>query len=228
MTKPAARPKSAHFSSGPCAKRPGWTPELLKNALVGRSHRSKEGKQRLIDAIELHRELLEVPGRLQDRHRAGLRYRRRRDGAVVDAGRARRRHVLAWESFGEGWVTDVVQAAEAEDVRTLKAAYGEIPDLKQVDFDPRRRLHLERHHLGRAVPNGDWISDRPQRPDDLRRHLGGVRAWTCRSKLDVVTFSWQKALGGEAAHGMLDPEPACRASGWRPTSRPGRCRRFSA
>ena len=174
-TTPAARPHDARFSSGPCAKRPGWTPEALKDAALGRSHRAKLGKAKLKLAIDLTREVLGVPAD----YRIGITPGS--DTGAVEMALwsllgARPVDVLAWESFGEGWVTDVVKQLKLADARTLKAPYGELPDLSASQFRPRRRLHLERHDLGRARPRREMDSRRPQGPDDLRRDLGGVRA----------------------------------------------------
>ena len=148
-TTPAARPHDARFSSGPCAKRPGWTPEALKDAPLGRSHRAKVGKTKLKLAIDLTREVLGVPAD----YRIGITPGS--DTGAVEMALwsllgARPVDVLAWESFGEGWVTDVVKQLKLADARTLKAPYGELPDLAPSQFRPRRRLHLERHDLGRA------------------------------------------------------------------------------
>jgi phosphoserine aminotransferase len=206
MTKPALRPKSAHFSSGPCAKRPGWTPELLKNALVGRSHRSKEGKQRLVDAIELHRKLLGIPAD----YKIGI-VPASDTGAVEMAlwsmlG-ARGVDVLAWESFGAGWGSDISKELKLKDVRTLKAGYGEIPDLKQVDWTRDVVFTWNGTTSGVKVPNGDWISDSREGLaicDATSAVFAMDLPW---SKLDVTTWSWQKATGGEAAHGMIVLSP---------------------
>ncbi|MFN3399810.1 MAG: phosphoserine transaminase [Ferrovibrio sp.] len=206
MTKPALRPNSAHFSSGPCAKRPGWTPELLKNALVGRSHRSKEGKQRLVDAIELHRKLLGIPAD----YKIGI-VPASDTGAVEMAlwsmlG-ARGVDVLAWESFGAGWGSDISKELKLKDVRTLKAGYGDIPDLKQVDWTRDVVFTWNGTTSGVKVPNGDWISDSREGLaicDATSAVFAMDLPW---SKLDVTTWSWQKATGGEAAHGMIVLSP---------------------
>ena len=143
------RPANACFSSGPCAKRPGWTPEALEDAALGRSHRAKLGKAKLKLAIDLTREVLGVPAD----YRIGITPGS--DTGAVEMALwsllgARGVDVLAWESFGEGWVTDVVKQLKLEDARTLKAPYGELPDLVASQFRQRRRLHLERHDLRRA------------------------------------------------------------------------------
>ncbi|WP_137388150.1 phosphoserine transaminase [Rhodoligotrophos defluvii] len=202
MMKPAQRPVNPLFSSGPCAKIPGWTPELLNSAFLGRSHRAKDGKARLKRAIDLTREVLEVP----DTHRIGI-VPASDTGAVEMAlwtmlG-ARGVDLLAWESFGEGWVTDVVKQLKLADARVLKAEYGALPDLTAVDFTRDVVFTWNGTTSGVRVPDADWI------PAD-RRGLTICDATSAAfaqrldfAKLDVVTFSWQKALGGEAAHGML-------------------------
>lgn len=206
MTKPAARPKSAHFSSGPCAKRPGWTPEILKNALVGRSHRSKEGKARLVEAIELHRKILGIPAD----YRIGI-VPASDTGAVEMALWSllgpRGVDVLAWESFGSGWGGDISKELKLKDVRTLKAGYGEIPDLEQVDWARDVVFTWNGTTSGVKVPNGDWIADNREGLsicDATSAVFAMDLPWT---KLDVTTWSWQKATGGEAAHGMIVLSP---------------------
>ena len=173
--KPASRPNVPHFSSGPCAKRPGWNPQNLKDAALGRSHRAKIGKAKLKLAIELTREVLEVPAD----YRIGI-VPASDTGAVEMAlwsllG-ARPVTTIAWESFGEGWVSDIVKELKLKDVTKLHAGYGEIPDLSQGRSRLRHRLHLERHHLGRARSQCRLDQREPRRPHDLRRDLGGVRA----------------------------------------------------
>jgi phosphoserine aminotransferase len=202
LTAPAVKPANPNFSSGPCSKRPGWTLEALSGALVGRSHRAKPAKARIEKAIALTRELLEVP----DTHLIGI-VPASDTGAVemVLWGMlgARGADVLAWESFGEGWVTDITKQLKLDDVRVLKAPYGELPNLDDVNFDNDVVFTWNGTTSGVRVPNGDWI------PAD-RKGLTICDATSAAfaqnldfSKLDVVTFSWQKALGGEAAHGIL-------------------------
>ncbi|HEX2725979.1 MAG TPA: phosphoserine transaminase [Beijerinckiaceae bacterium] len=204
---PAARPRAPFFSSGPCAKRPGWSPEILKNAPLGRSHRAKAGKSRLKRAIDLTRELLEVPAD----YRIGI-VPASDTGAVEMAlwsmlG-ARGVDMLAWESFGEGWVTDVVKQLKLKDARVIKAAYGELPDLSQVDAKARDVVFTWNGTTsGVRVANADWIAaDREGLTicDATSAAFAQALDWP---KLDVVTFSWQKVLGGEAAHGMLILSP---------------------
>ena len=204
---PAARPRAPFFSSGPCAKRPGWTLENLKTDTLGRSHRAKLGKARLKRAIDLTREVLEVPSD----YRIGI-VPASDTGAVEMAlwsmlG-ARPVDMLAWESFGEGWVTDVVKQLKLKDARVIKAGYGELPDLAEVDTRGRDVVFTWNGTTsGVRVPNADWIAaDRA----GLTICDATSAAFAQRldfAKLDVVTFSWQKALGGEAAHGMLILSP---------------------
>ena len=174
-TTPAARPHDARFSSGPCAKRPGWTPEALKDAALGRSHRAKVGKTKLKLAIDLTREVLGVPAD----YRIGITPGS--DTGAVEMALwsllgARPVDVLAWESFGDGWVTDIVKQLKLADARTLKAPYGELPDLAQVNFDHDVVFTWNGTTSGVRVPDAKWIRRESQRPDDLRRDLGGVRA----------------------------------------------------
>jgi phosphoserine aminotransferase len=204
--KPAQRPVVPHFSSGPCAKRPGWTPENLKDAALGRSHRAKIGKTKLKLAIDLTREVLEVPAD----YRIGI-VPASDTGAVEMAlwsllG-ARPVTMIAWESFGEGWVSDVVKELKLKDVTKLTAAYGEIPDLSRVDSNTDIVFTWNGTTSGVRVPNADWIkADRQGLTicDATSAAFAQALDW---AKLDVVTFSWQKALGGEAAHGMLVLSP---------------------
>jgi phosphoserine aminotransferase len=205
-TKPTVRPNVPHFSSGPCAKRPGWSPEKLKDAVLGRSHRAKIGKARLKLAIELTREVLEVP---KD-YKIGI-VPASDTGAVEMAlwsllG-ARKVTMVAWESFGEGWISDVAKELKLKDVATLKAGYGELPDLSKVDPASDVVFTWNGTTSGVRVPNADWIkADREGLTicDATSAAFAQPLDWP---KLDVVTFSWQKALGGEAAHGMLILSP---------------------
>src|SRR5215218_7237111 len=202
VAKPASRPNVPHFSSGPCAKRPGWNPQNLKDAALGRSHRAKIGKAKLKLAIELTREVLEVPAD----YKIGI-VPASDTGAVEMAlwsllG-ARPVTMMAWESFGEGWITDVAKQLKLKDVTVLKAGYGEIPDLSKVDFSTDVVFTWNGTTSGVRVPNGDWIkADREGLTicDATSAAFAQPLPW---AKLDVVTFSWQKALGSEAAHGML-------------------------
>jgi phosphoserine aminotransferase len=204
--KPSMRPRVPHFSSGPCAKRPGWNLEALKDALVGRSHRSKAGKAKLKRAIDLTREVLQVPAGF----RVGI-VPASDTGAVEMAlwsllG-ARGVDVLAWESFGEGWVTDIVKQLKLKDVRVLKAAYGELPDLAHVDFSRDVVFTWNGTTSGVRVANGEWIAADRAGLTICDATSAAFAQPLPFDKLDVVTFSWQKALGGEAAHGMLILSP---------------------
>src|SRR6476469_8016366 len=205
-TKPGVRPATPHFSSGPCAKRPGWSLQALTDAALGRSHRAKVGKAKLKRAIDLTREILQVPAD----YRVGI-VPASDTGAVEMAlwsllG-ARPVTMMAWESFGEGWVTDVAKQLKLKDVTVLKAGYGELPDLGQVDFATDVVFTWNGTTSGVRVPNADWI------PADRQGLTICDATSACFAqvldfkKLDVVTFSWQKVLGGEGAHGMLILSP---------------------
>ena len=204
--KPAQRPTAPHFSSGPCAKRPGWTPANLKDAALGRSHRAKIGKKKLKLAIDLTREVLEVPAD----YRIGIVPAS--DTGAVEMSLwsllgARPVTMIAWESFGDGWVSDVVKELKLKDVTKLTAGYGEIPDLAKVDSSTDIVFTWNGTTSGVRVPNADWIkADRQGLTicDATSAAFAQPLDWP---KLDVVTFSWQKALGGEAAHGMLVLSP---------------------
>ena len=203
---PATRPVNARFSSGPCAKRPGWSPEILKDAALGRSHRAKVGKSKLKLAIDLTREVLGIPAD----YRIGITPGS--DTGAVEMALwsllgARGVDLLAWESFGEGWVSDVVKELKLKDARTLKAPYGELPDLSKVDFDRDVVFTWNGTTSGVRVPDANWIAaDRKGLTicDATSSAFAQAMDW---SKLDVTTFSWQKALGGEAAHGMIVLSP---------------------
>ena len=202
LTQPDVRPANPRFSSGPCAKRPGWSLEALGDAALGRSHRAKIGKEKLKQAIDLTREVLGVPAS----HLVGI-VPASDTGAVEMAlwsllG-ARGVEMLAWESFGSGWVTDVVRQLKLDDVKRTEADYGKLPDLGSVDFDRDVVFTWNGTTSGVRVPDGSFI------PDD-RAGLTICDATSAAfaqplpfDKLDVVTFSWQKVLGGEGGHGML-------------------------
>jgi phosphoserine aminotransferase len=204
--KPSARPNVPHFSSGPCAKRPGWSLQSLTDALLGRSHRSKAGRAKLKRAVDLTREVLQVPAD----HRIGI-VPASDTGAVEMAMwsllGARPVTVLSWESFGEGWVTDITKQLQLDDVTVVRADYGELPDLGEVDQATDVVFTWNGTTSGVRVPNGDWIAaDRKGLTicDATSAAFAQRLAW---DKLDAVTFSWQKVLGGEAAHGMLILSP---------------------
>jgi phosphoserine aminotransferase len=203
---PTRRPNSPHFSSGPCAKRPGWQPESLAKALVGRSHRSKPGKAKLGEVITRSRQILGIP----EDYRIGI-VPGSDTGAVEMAlwsllG-ARGIDVLAWESFGKEWVTDVTKQLKLDDTRVFEAAYGELPDLTKVDTNRDVIFTWNGTTSGVRVPDGGWISnDRTGLTicDATSAAFAMELPW---DKLDVTTWSWQKVLGGEAAHGMLVLSP---------------------
>src|ERR1700755_3556772 len=204
--KPASRPNVPHFSSGPCAKRPGWNAQNLKDASLGRSHRAKVGKAKLKLAIDLTREVLEVPAD----YKIGI-VPASDTGAVELALWSllgpRPVTTLAWESFGDGWVSDIVKELKLKDVVKLNAGYGEIPDLSKADPNSDIVFTWNGTTSGVRVPNADWIkADREGLTicDATSAAFAQPLDWP---KLDVVTFSWQKALGGEAAHGMLILSP---------------------
>jgi phosphoserine aminotransferase len=214
--KPLTRPIRPFFSSGPCAKPPGWSPEHLALASLGRSHRSKLGKARLGHAIELTRHVLRVP----DGHLIGI-VPASDTGAVEMAlwsmlG-ARPVTVLAWESFGEGWVTDVVKQLKL-DANVVKAPYGELPDLSQVDPVHDVIFTWNGTTSGVRVPDGDWIADDREGLTFADATSGAFAQDLPWEKLDVTTFSWQKALGGEGGHGMLilGPRAVARLESYTP------------
>ena len=204
--RPAGKPARPEFSSGPCAKRPGWTTAALGDALTGRSHRSKPGKNKLKLAIDQTRSLLGVP----DDYRIGI-VPASDTGAVEMAlwsllG-ARGVDMLAWESFGKGWITDVVKQLKLADVTSHEAGYGHLPDLSLVNFDHDVVFTWNGTTSGVRVPNGDWIAaDRTGLTicDATSAAFATDLPW---DKLDVVTYSWQKVLGGEGAHGVIILSP---------------------
>ena len=204
--KPASRPTVPHFSSGPCAKRPGWTPQNLNDAALGRSHRAKVGKAKLKLAIELTREVLEVPAN----YKIGI-VPASDTGAVEMAlwsllG-ARPVTTIAWESFGEGWVSDIVKELKLKDVTRLHAPYGEIPDLGKADPASDIVFTWNGTTSGVRVPDGRWIAANRAGLAICDATSAAFAQRLDWPKLDVVTFSWQKVLGGEAAHGMLVLSP---------------------
>jgi len=206
INKPDLRPANPRFSSGPCSKRPGWSLDALSDAALGRSHRAKIGKAKLKQAIDLTREILEVP----DDYRIGI-VPASDTGAVEMALWSllgeRGVDMVSWESFGAGWVSDVTGQLKLDDVRKITADYGHLPDLNEIDFDRDVIFTWNGTTSGVRVPNGNFI------PDD-RAGLTICDATSAAfaqeldfSKLDVTTFSWQKVMGGEAAHGMLILSP---------------------
>jgi phosphoserine aminotransferase len=215
---PSVRPRVPHFSSGPCAKRPGWSLQALTDAALGRSHRAKIGKAKLKRAIDLTREVLEVPAG----YRIGI-VPASDTGAVEMAlwsllG-ARPVTMLAWESFGEGWVSDVQKELKLKDVTLLKAGYGELPDLKSVDWSTDVVFTWNGTTSGVRVPGGEWIAADRQGLAICDATSAAFAQRLDWPKLDVATFSWQKVLGGEAAHGMLilSPRAVARLEGYKPS-----------
>jgi phosphoserine aminotransferase len=201
IVKPAVKPARPFFSSGPCAKPPGWSPEKLQTESLGRSHRAKIGKSRLQLAIDLMREVLQVP----DTHRIGI-VPGSDTGAIEMAMwtmlGARPVTMMAWESFGEGWVTDVNKQLKLN-AHVMNASYGEIPDLSAVDFTHDVVFTWNGTTSGARVPNGDWIAD-DREGLTFNDATSAVFAYDMPwDKLDVTTFSWQKVLGGEGAHGVI-------------------------
>jgi phosphoserine aminotransferase len=199
--KPTRKPARPFFSSGPCAKPPGWDASKLDTRSLGRSHRAKIGKTRLQLAIDLIRETLEVP----ETHRIGI-VPGSDTGAIEMAMwtmlGARPVTMLAWESFGEGWVTDVNKQLKLN-ATVLNAPYGELPDLASVDFSGDVVFTWNGTTSGVRVPDGNWIDDNRQGltfNDATSAVFAYPMPW---DKLDVTTFSWQKVLGGEGAHGVL-------------------------
>ncbi len=217
LTLPTNKPKIANFSSGPCAKRPGWSVNNLADACVGRSHRSAEGKARISDVIERSRKILGLP----DDYLLGI-VPASDTGAVEMAlwsllGQ-RPLDILAWENFGQEWVTDVTDELAIPDVRLLKAGYGSLPDLSQVDFSHDVVFLWNGTTSGVRIPNGDWIKDNREGLticDATSAVFAMDIPW---SKIDVLTYSWQKVMGGEAQHGVivLSPRAVQRLESYQP------------
>jgi phosphoserine aminotransferase len=206
VTKPAIRPVSSHFSSGPCAKHPGWTSRSLDNAVVGRSHRAKEGKARLKLAIEGTKALLALPQDYLVAIMPGS------DTGAFEAALwsmlgARGVDALAWESFGKVWITDIAKQLRLADSRIIEADFGLLPDLGAVDFSRDVVFTANGTTSGVRIPDYDWIpADREGLTfvDATSAVFAQAIDW---KKVDVLTYSWQKVLGGEAAHGMLILSP---------------------
>jgi phosphoserine aminotransferase len=206
MSKPTQRPQCPNFSSGPCAKRPGWTVDVLSNALLGRSHRSRLGRDRLKEVITRSKAILGIP----ESYLCGI-VPASDTGAVELALWSllgeRGVDMVAWESFGSSWVTDVQKQLKLSDCRIFKADYGVLPDFGQVDCDRDVVFTWNGTTSGVKVPNADWIPDDRQGltiADATSAVFAMEMPWP---KLDVVTWSWQKVMGGEAAHGMLVLSP---------------------
>jgi phosphoserine aminotransferase len=216
-TRPADLPTNPHFSSGPCAKRPGWSLSSLGDALVGRSHRSKPGKAKLEEVITLSREILGIPAD----YRIGI-VPASDTGAIEMAlwsmlG-ARGVDVMAWESFGKEWVTDITKQLKLEDVNVYEAAYGELPNLEKLDFGRDIVFTWNGTTSGVRVPNGDWISETREGLTFCDATSAAFAMDLPWKLLDVTTWSWQKVLGGEGAHGMivLSPRAAERLTSYKP------------
>src|ERR1700691_4898736 len=214
---PTVRPQVPHFSSGPCAKRPGWSLQALSGAFLGRSHRSKPGKAKLKRAIDLTREILQVPAD----YRIGIVPAS--DTGLIDTALpcllgAHPVTMLAWESFGEGWVSDVAKQLKLKNVTLLKADYGDLPAFSKIDPASDIVFTWNGTTSGVRVPNADWIAANRSGLsicDATSAAFAQALDWP---KLDVCTFSWQKALGGEAAHGMLilSPRTVTRLESYTP------------
>ena len=218
IAKPEVRPANPNFSSGPCAKRPGYSLQALENAVLGRSHRSKPGKARLAEAINKTRAILGVP----DDYRIGI-------VPASDTGAyemamwtmlgARGLDILGWESFGKGWITDAVKQLKLDDIRVMEADYGELPDLSQTA--PARDIAFTWNGTtsGVRVPNGDWISDAREGLTLCDATSAAFAMQLPWEKLDVTTYSWQKVLGGEGGHGMLilSPRAVARLESYTPS-----------
>ncbi len=206
LTKPETYPANPDFSSGPCAKRPGYDLTHLNNAILGRSHRSKPGKSRLLEAITRTRDVLNVPegwhiGIVPASDTGAY------EMAMWSLLGERGLDILGWESFGKGWITDAVKQLKFDDIRVMEAAYGDLPDLSEVDFSRDVAFTWNGTTSGVKVPNGDWIANNRTGLtlcDATSAAFAMDLPW---EKLDVTTFSWQKVMGSEAAHGMLILSP---------------------
>ena len=216
--KPANRPQSPAFSSGPCAKRPGWSPDIFSDALVGRSHRSSEGKARLNEVIDLTRSVLGVPtdwriGIVPASDTGAM------EMALWSLLGPRGVDVLAWESFGLGWGADITKHLKLDDARLLTAPYGALPDLSDADLDRDIVFTWNGTTSGVKVPNGDWIAD-DRAGLTICDATSAVFAMDLPwDKLDATTFSWQKSLGGESGFGtlILSPRAVERLESHTPT-----------
>ncbi len=218
LTPPTTKPRIPHFSSGPCAKRPGWSVSNLQNACVGRSHRSEDGRAKLAEVIERSKKILGVPAD----YRLGI-VPASDTGAVEMAlwsllGQ-RPIDILAWESFGQEWVQDVLDELKLPDAHLIKAPYGSLPDLDSVDFSHDVVFLWNGTTSGVRVPNGDWIKDDRQGLTICDATSAVFAMDVPWDKLDVVTYSWQKVLGGEAQHGVivLSPRAIARLESYQPT-----------
>src|SRR5512147_497701 len=217
LPKPSRLPQRPQFSSGPCVKRPGWSAAALAGACLGRSHRAKVGKAKLAEVLDRSRAILDIPKDYRIAIVPGS------DTGAVEMALwsllgERGIDMLAWESFGKGWLTDVVQQLKLTDVRKLEAPYGRLPDLRSVDFARDVVFTWNGTTSGVRVPDGNWI---PASHDGLVICDATSAVFAMElpwEKLDVVTWSWQKVLGGEAAHGMLvvSPRAVARLESYKP------------
>jgi phosphoserine aminotransferase len=218
MNKPIKKPNNPNFSSGPCAKRPGWNVNNLRSDTLGRSHRAKLPKQRLLDVITLSKEILKMP----EDYRVGI-LAGSDTGAIESAMwsllGARGVEVLAWENFGNDWVKDLKDQLKVDPLTVHKVDYGKLPNLHNLNFDNDILFNWNGTTSGVCVPNADWIS-KDRKGLTLCDATSAVFAMDMDwSKLDVVTWSWQKVLGGEAAHGMIAMSPRAiqRLTEYQPT-----------
>ena len=204
--KPSTKPANSNFSSGPCSKRPGWNINLLKNSPVGRSHRSKECKNKLKEAIDKSKKVLKLPSSYSLAIMAGSN-----TGALESAMWSllgcKGVDVLAWENFGKDWVIDILEQLKIENVTSHKADYGSLPDLKKVNFNNDVVFTWNGTTSGVRVPDAEWIPENREGLTICDATSGIFSMDIDFNKLDVITWSWQKVLGGEAAHGMLALSP---------------------
>ena len=218
IKKPTTKPKNPNFSSGPCAKRPGWDIKNLKTDSLGRSHRAKLPKQRLAEVINLSKELLKIPNDYKVGIIAGS------DTGAIEAAMwsllgKTGVEVLAWESFGSDWAKDIKEQLKIKNLTIHQSDYGDLPDFQKINFDNDIVFNWNGTTSGVCLPNADWIIDNRKGLticDATSAVFAMEMDW---HKLDVITWSWQKVLGGEAAHGMiaLSPKSLERLSEYQPT-----------
>ena len=218
IKKPTTKPKNPNFSSGPCAKRPGWNIQNLKTDSLGRSHRAKLPKQRLVEVINLSKQLLKIPNDYKVGIIAGS------DTGAIEAAMwsllgKTGVEVLAWESFGSDWVKDIKEQLKIKNLTIHQSDYGDLPDFQKINFDNDIVFNWNGTTSGVCLPNADWITDNRKGLticDATSAVFAMEMDW---HKLDVITWSWQKVLGGEAAHGMiaLSPKSLERLSEYQPT-----------
>lgn len=218
IKKPTTKPKNPNFSSGPCAKRPGWDIKNLKTDSLGRSHRAKLPKQRLVEVINLSKQLLKIPNDYKVGIIAGS------DTGAIEAAMwsllgKTGVEVLAWESFGSDWVKDIKEQLKIKNLTIHQSDYGDLPDFQKINFDNDIVFNWNGTTSGVCLPNADWIPDNRKGLticDATSAVFAMEMDW---HKLDVITWSWQKVLGGEAAHGMiaLSPKSLERLSEYQPT-----------